>query len=92
MFNRDDDTQAGPARALPEFKGKTDSGVPFKAPDGEFRVIGVDTFDNDDWHEGDFDSLQLALDHVAERTEGQEMLKMHIYDDQGNHVGEGGSF
>lgn len=92
MFSRDDDTQADPPRTLPQPKGETDGGIPFQAPDGKFRVIGVDTFDDSDWHEGDFDSLQLACDHVAERTDGQEMLKMHIYDDKGGHVDEGGSF
>ena len=63
-----------------------------KAPEGKFRVVGVDTFDGDDWHEGDFDTLEEARTHVKQRTEGKQMLRMHIYDDEGRHVSEGGTF
>jgi hypothetical protein len=63
-----------------------------KAPQGKFRVISVDTFDGGDWVDGDYDSLQAAQDHVREKTRGQQMLKMHIYEDTGKHLGEGGSF
>ena len=62
-----------------------------KAPPGKFRVIGVDTFDGTDWLEGDFNSLQLAKDHVDTGTKGKEMLKMHVYDDTATHKYEGGS-
>ena len=64
----------------------------FKAPKNKFRVIGVDTFDMDDsdWIEGDFKTKKEALDYAKER--GGTMLKMHVYDDCGNHIGEGGSF
>lgn len=62
------------------------------APPGKFRVVGVDTFDGTDGVDGDFDTLALAEAYIAKAIEGQEMLKMHIYDDQGNHVGEGGKF
>jgi hypothetical protein len=60
------------------------------APVGKFRVIGVDTFDGGDWVDGDFDSREVALAHAKAR--GGEMLKMHVYDDKGNHVGSAGSF
>ncbi len=63
-----------------------------KAPPGMFRVIGVDTFDGDDFVEDDFPSLPLAQDHVREKTAGKEMLMMHIYDDRGCHLGNAGSF
>lgn len=65
--------------------------TPRKAPPGKFRVIGVDTFDGTDWLEGDFDSLQLAKDHVDKGTKGNDMLKMHMYDENAVHQYEGGS-
>ena len=61
-----------------------------KAPKGKYRIIGVDTFDGGDWHEGDFSSKSEALEHARKR--GGQMTKMHVYDDQGNHVGEAGTF
>ena len=63
-----------------------------KAPKGKFRVIGVDTFDGDDWVEGDFDTLAAAATHVNDRTKGKQMLKMHVYDDTGTHRHDGGTF
>lgn len=60
------------------------------APKGQFRIIGVDTFDGGDWHEGDFPSKDAALKHAKNR--GGQMLKMHVYDDQGRHIGDAGSF
>ncbi len=64
----------------------------FKAPKGKFRVIGVDTFDRDgsDWIEGDFKTKEEALKVAKEK--GGTMLKTHVYDDKGNHIGEGGTF
>jgi hypothetical protein len=61
-----------------------------KAPPGKFRVVGVDTFDRTDWIEGDFDDKVAALNHA--RLIGRTMLKAHVYDDQGRHVGEAGGF
>ena len=63
-----------------------------KAPAGKFRVVGVDTFDGGDWVEDDFDTIELAREHIKEQTSGQQMLKMHIYNDQGHHVGDAGTF
>lgn len=57
----------------------------FKAPKGKFRIIGVDVFDGADWIEGNFKTLQEAINHADEVTEGKNMLKMHIYDDRGIH-------
>jgi len=62
----------------------------FKAPKGKFRVVGVDTFDGGDWIEGDFKSKEQAI--KCANSKGGEMLKTHIYDDKGNHVGEAGTF
>ena len=62
------------------------------APAGKFRVIAVDTFDKTDWVSGDFDDLGSAQTHIRRETRGKQMLRMHIYDDQGRHVGDGGAF
>ena len=60
------------------------------APKGKYRVIGVDTFDGGDWHQGDFDTKQAALNEA--RAKGGEMTKMYVYDDKGRHVGNAGTF
>lgn len=64
----------------------------FKAPKNKFRVIGVDTFDYDSSPciLGDFKKKEEALKCAKEH--GGTMYKTHIYDDKGNHIGEGGSF
>jgi len=62
----------------------------FKAPKGQFRVIGVDTFDGTDWIGGDFETKEEAFEEA--KRKGGEMLKTHVYDDEGNHLHEGGSF
>lgn len=64
--------------------------IELKAPNGKFRVIGVDTFDNTDWISGDYDTYLQAVD-IA-KTIGGKMLKSHVYDDQGKHVFETGTF
>jgi len=63
-----------------------------EAPKGKFRVIGVDTFDGGDWVEGDFDTLEKAVKHANERTKGQQMLKMYVYDDAGSYRHDAGTF
>ena len=63
-----------------------------KAPDGKFRVVGVDTFDGQDWVQGDFGSLDLAEKAADQFVENQQMLKMHVYDDQGKHHYQTGKF
>lgn len=63
-----------------------------QAPVGKFRVVGVDTFspEDPDWVEGDFDDLATAQQRA--QGAGGEMTMMHIYDDQGRHVDEAGTF
>lgn len=61
-----------------------------KAPKGKFRVVGVDTFDGGDWLEGDFSTKEEAISHAV--TKGGQMTKMHVYDDQGEHLHEAGTF
>ena len=64
----------------------------FKAPKGKFRVIAVDTFDQEgcDWIEGDFLLKETAM--LAAKEKGGEMLKTHVYDDKGNHIYHAGTF
>ena len=57
---------------------------------GKSFVIGVDTFDGTDWLEGYFENDEEAIQHAKER--GGEMLKMHAYNQDGKHIGEGGEF
>lgn len=61
-----------------------------KAEKGKFRVISVDTFDGTNWIEGDFDTPGEAF-KVANEKCGC-MLKTHVYDDEGNHLHDVGSF
>ena len=65
----------------------------FAADKCKFRVIGVDTFDGDDWEVGDFDNFEDAKIEAEKKVaNGQQMLKMHIYDDAGTHLHECGLF
>jgi hypothetical protein len=61
-----------------------------KAPTGKFRVIGVDTFDGTDWVYGDFNTKEEAIELANKK--GRIMLKTHVYDDQGKHIHEAGTF
>ena len=63
-----------------------------EAPDGKFRIVGVDTFDGTDWHEKDVSSLQEAIDYVSEKTKGKKMLMYYVYDSNGDFVHKAGSF
>jgi len=60
------------------------------APKGMFRVIIVDTFDGSDYVEGDYDTLLFAAG-VATKN-GGEMTMVHVYNDNGQHMMEAGSF
>jgi hypothetical protein len=61
-----------------------------RAPPGKYRVVGVDTFDRTDWVDGDFDTKDAALGRA--RQLGGTMLRTHVYDDAGRHVGDAGTF
>jgi len=63
-----------------------------RAPPGKFRVIGVDTFDGGDWVDGDYDTLEEAIKKADEKGKNASMLKLHVYDDTGEHLHEAGSF
>lgn len=61
-----------------------------KAPKGMFRVIGVDTFSNEDWCNGDYKTKAEAFGEAS--TKGGTMTKMYVYDDKGVCLFEAGSF
>lgn len=63
-----------------------------RAPEGKFRVIGVDTFDGTDWVEGDFDTLAQAISRANEKASDTQMLKMYVYDDRGAYRYDDGTF
>lgn len=60
-----------------------------KAPQGKYRVIGVDTFESmdADYLIGDFESKEEAL-KVAEKR-GGEMNPTYVYDDTGKEISGG---
>lgn len=60
------------------------------APKGLFRVVGVDTFDGSDWIQGDFQTLEEAKE-VADKESGT-MKMMHVYNDDGHHLHNAGTF
>lgn len=57
---------------------------------GKYRVVGVDTFDGTDWVQGDFPTLEEAKE--CANKHGGVMCKMHVYDPEGRHVHEAGSY
>lgn len=62
--------------------------VELKAPKGKFRVVKVDTFDRDDWVDGDYDTLNTAKENAI----GGEMLKAYVFDDVGCQLYNSGTF
>lgn len=56
----------------------------------KYRVVGVDTFSNEDWLENDFDTFQEAREHADKK--GGVMTKMYVYDEDGNYIYEAGEF
>lgn len=61
-----------------------------KAPKGKCRVVGVDTFSNEDWVEGDYDSQEQAKEVAVEK--GGTMTKMYVYDHDGKLWYEAGTY
>ena|SRR5215831_3439616 len=60
------------------------------APAGKFRVIGVDTFANEECLLGDFDTEKEAVG-IA-KNEGKDMFVTHVYTDNGTHIFTAGKF
>lgn len=61
-----------------------------RAPEGKFRVVCVDTFDGTNWVGGDFVNKDNAL--IFAKNKGDTMLKTHVYNDQGEHIADYGTF
>lgn len=55
----------------------------FKSPKDEFRVIGIDLLNSEDWFQ-DFKTEKKAIKYADEKK--GEMLKTYIYDDKGKRV------
>jgi hypothetical protein len=60
------------------------------APKGKFRVLAVDTFDGTEWIHRDCDTKDEAIKEANQR--GSTMIKAHVYDDEGNHLHDAGTF
>lgn len=61
-----------------------------EAPKGKFRVIGVNTLDDTDWLEGDFDTLNDAK--LRADVKGGQTRKIYVYDEHGKSVYDSGTF
>ena len=60
-------------------------------PEPPYNVVGVDTFSNDgDCKLGTYKTLEEAK-HCADKK-GGNMFKTHVYDKNGRHVYEAGTF
>lgn len=57
---------------------------------GKPFCVEVDTFSHEDWFGGYFKTNEEAVSY-AEKNGGQ-MYKIHAYDKDGRHIGEGGEF
>ncbi len=62
------------------------------AKKGKFRIVGYDSFDHEDFLVGDYKTLAEAKTISNEKTNGVEMLLMHVYDDKGKHLYQCGKF
>ena len=60
------------------------------APEGKYRIIGVDTFDGEDWLYKDEESLDEAVKFANQH--GSQMNLVYVYDNQGRCVYRAGSF
>ena len=58
---------------------------------GNFFVIGVDTLDKSDWLIGHFKTEKEAL-MKAEEEVGAQMSKVHVYNPEGKHIKDFGTF
>ena len=50
----------------------------------------MDTFSNEDWEQGVFDTLAEAKQCADEK--GGEMTKMYVYNDEGDQLHNAGTF
>lgn len=68
----------------------SDARTVLQANPGKFRVVGVDTFSNEDWIYAEYDTLPEAVECAD--AHGAQMLKTHVYNDKGRHLHGAGSF
>lgn len=61
-----------------------------KAPKGKYRVVGVDTFSNEDWIVGDYNGSKEAKE-IADKK-GGTMTMMHVYDHNGKCIHTAGTY
>lgn len=73
-------------------QSKTPGGVPLKAPNGRYRVILVDNFNNTDRHCGDYPTLKGAKRVAQGKVKSDLLTKAHVYDQAGRHIFEAGHF
>lgn len=52
-----------------------------KAPPGEFRVVGIDKYDGSDWVQGDFDSMEEALQTARSKTSEARKNMLELNDE-----------
>ncbi len=64
--------------------------VSFKPKSGNFRVIGVDTYANEDWVYGDFETKEEAI--ALAKSKAAPMLKTYVYNKTGSYVFDSGSY
>jgi hypothetical protein len=65
------------------------------ASPGKFRVLGIDTFDNEHWVEGEYDSEEQALETARAKTkeaapsasDASIATVYYAYNDQGKYLG-----
>jgi len=61
-----------------------------KAPKGMFRVVGVDTFSNEDWVYGDYKTFKEAKEFADKH--GGNMNVVYVYDDKGSPLHHAGTY
>ncbi len=61
-----------------------------RAAVGKFQVVAVDTFDDTEWVEGDFDNLAEAK-KIADEL-GGPLVKTYVYNDRGDRVYDAGMY
>jgi hypothetical protein len=57
-----------------------------RAPEGMYRVVGMDSLNNRTWLGGDFDTQEEAKQSANYQC--GDLNNMHIYDDQGELIEE----
>lgn len=59
-------------------------------PAKPYTVTGVDTFDGTSWEAGEFATREEAVAYAD--AHGGVMLKMHVYDPDGERIHQAGTF